>query len=813
MTTLWQDIRYGLRMLGKQPGFTAVAVFSLAVGIGLNSTVFSLVNQTSLRELPVQEPQRVFTITGRTSLTSDRSSFAWLDREDFLGQCPRFADVMAMRDESVVAHYRQIPHPLHAKVVSRNYFSFLGLRPALGYFFAETDNPALQDEPGVVISYSLWERDFGRDLGIIGRTIQLDHRRLTVLGVAPKGFAGTNRWAPEDLWLPAQVYHADQPRLLAMRNNPNFSLLVRLRPGVTLEAAQSEAKVVTQRLADAYPSDLRTREARLSPLAHRKGGRFYLAFVAHMLLPGTVLALACANVCALLIARAQTRTREVAARLALGSSRGRLVCQMLVESLLLSLLGGGAGLLLAIWTIRMLPALLPPAMFRTLPDFYVDGRMMLFTAILSVLTTLCFGLWPAWQATRPELTPLLRGNSGSGPPGRRFTGLRWIVTGQFVVSLVLLCVASLFLRSLLDSLGNQPGLRQSDLLLVELNPREYGIELPRIKAYFRQVCEQIEAVPGVQRVSVAATMPLEYSSNWRRKVFVPGDEMPEPMREVPVRCNAVDEHLLDLMGWRVLSGRAFTRFDDEASASVVLVSWTAAQVFWPDRDAVGQVVRLGEADGPVYEVIGVVADGPYNFSDGAPQPYLFLPIGQSSLYGTSTILVQTRVPPRSLFVPVRDAVHAVDERVLPISIQTLHDSIRASQAMFGRQFFARFFTLFGVLGLLLATIGLYAVAAYAVGRRTQEIGIRMAMGATRGAVVGLVLREGLRMALIGIALGVPLALGIAQLLRSGLHGFPPADPLTFIGVPLLLVAGALLACWLPARRAARIDPMAALRTE
>jgi predicted permease len=800
-------------MLRKRPGFTAVAVFSLAVGIGLNSTVFSLINQTSLRELPVHEPQRVFTLTGRTGAGGERSSFAWPDRTDFLEQCHGFADVLAMRDESVVAHYRPIPHPLHAKVVSRNYFAFLGLRPALGYFFAETDSEALQDEPGVVISYSLWERDFGRDPDITGRTIQLDHRRLTVLGVAPKGFAGTNRWAPEDLWLPAQVYHADQPRLLALRNNPSFSLLARLRPGVTIEVAQSEAKVVTERLANAHPSDLRTRQARLSPLVRPKDARLYLAFVAHMLLPGAVLALACANVCALLIARAQTRTREIAARLALGGSRGRLVRQMLVESLLLSLLGGGAGLLLAVWTIRMLPAMLPPAMFRMLPDFYVDGRMLLFTAILSVVTTLFFGLLPAWQATRPELTPLLRGDSGSGLAGRRFTGLRRIVTGQLVVSLVLLCVAGLFLRSLLDSLGNHPSLRRSDLLLVELNPREYGIELPQIPAYFRRVREQIEALPGVQRVSVAATMPLEYASNWSRKASFPHGAALDATHAVSVRCNAVDEHLLDLMGWRLLRGRAFTPFDDVSSAAVVLVSQAAAQTFWPDRDAVGQVVRLGEAGGQVCQVIGVVADGPYNLNDGKSQPYFFQPVGQSRLYGTSTILVQTRVPPRSLFVPVREAVRAVDERVLPISIQTLHDSLRASQAMFGRQLFARFFMLFGVLGLLLAAIGLYAVAAYAVGRRTQEIGIRMAVGATRGAIAKLVLREGLRMALIGIALGVPLALGIAQLLRSGLHGFPPADPVTFIGVPLLLLVVALLASWLPARRAARIDPMAALRCE
>jgi predicted permease len=800
-------------MLRKQPGSTLVAVLSLAVGIGLNSTVFSLINQTSLQDLPVHEPQRVFTITGMTGFGGEHSSFNYLDREDFLDQCPSFADVLVMNDEAVVAQYRPTPGRLHAKIVSRNYFSFFGLRPALGRFFMETDDQAVQDEPAVVISYSLWQRDFGRDPSIVGRTIQLDSRRATVFGVAPKGFVGTNPWAPADVWLPAPVFHSRQPRMLTLRSIAGFALLVRARPGSTLEAAESEAKVVTQRLAQAYPSEMRTRDARLSPLTHRRDTRYYLAFLANMLLPGAVLALACANVCALLIARAQSRTREIAARLALGSSRARLVRQMLVESMLLSVLGGAGGLLLAQWTIGAMPSLLPPAMFAVLPDLYVDGRMLIFTAVLSVLTTFLFGLWPAWQATRPALMPLLKSDAGFGFAGRRFTGLRRIVTGQLVVSLVLLCVASLFLRSLLRSLGNHPGIQRPDLLVVELNPREYGIELPRIQAYVRQVRERLAAMPGVRRVSVAGTVPLEYNSNWSRKVFLPRGEAPDQMRTVTVPCNVVDERLLDLMGWRLLSGRTFTPFDDESSSSVTVVSQAAAQAFWPDRNPVGQVIRIGEADGQASEVIGVAADGPYNFSDGRHQPYFFFPVGQAKLYGTFVLLMETRGPPRAMVAPVREALRSVDERVLPVSIQTLHDSIRASQAMFGRQFLARFFMLFGLLGLLLASIGLYAVVAYTVGRRTQEIGIRMAMGATRAAIARLVLREGLCISLIGIAVGLPIAFGIAQLLRNGLYGFPPADPLTFIAVPLLLAAVALLACWLPARRAARVDPMAALRYE
>lgn len=813
MTAIWQDIRYAARMLRKSPGFTAVALFSLAVGIGLNSVVFSLIDQTSIRDLPVREPQRVFTIAGMTGGIGERSSFSFFDRGDFLAQCPSLADVLALNDESVVAQYRQTPRRLYAKTVSRNYFSFFGLTPAVGRFFMETDDPALQDEPAVVISYNLWQQDFGRDPGVVGRTIQLDSLRVTVFGVAPRGFSGTTRFAPEDLWLPAPAYHAREPRMLTLRTIANFSLLVRLRPEATVETADSEVKVVTQRLAQTYPSNMRARDVRLSPLTHRKDARFYLAVAANLALPGAVLALACANVCALLMARAQSRTREIAARLALGSSRGRLVRQMLVESLLLSLMGAGAGLVLATWAIDALPSLLPPAMFTILPDLHVDGRMLIFTLVLSALATFAFGLWPAWQATKPALAPLLKSDAASGLAGRRFTGLRRIVTGQLVISLVLLCIASLFLRSMLQGLRTHPGLQRSDLLVVELNPREYGVELQQVPAYLRQVHERLEAMPGVRQVSAAVTVPLEPYSGWSRNVFISRGEAPGQVQKVNINGCPTDEHLFDMMGWRLLSGRGFAPSDDESSASVAVVSQAAARAFWPDRNPVGQVIHIGEADGETCEIIGVVADGPYNLQDDTHQPYFFFPIRRARLYGPFVVLVDTRGPPRALLTPVREALRGIDERVLPLSIQTLHDRIRTSQAMFGRQFLARFFVCFGVLGLLLASIGLYAVIAYAVSRRTQEIGIRMAIGATRASITGLVLREGLRMALIGVAIGLPIAFGIAQLFRNGLYGFAPADPLTFVAVPLLLVTVALLACWLPARRAARIDPMKALRYE
>jgi predicted permease len=351
------------------------------------------------------------------------------------------------------------------------------------------------------ISYSLWKRDLGGDPGVVGRSIQLDGRAVVVCGIAPKGFVGTSPWTPDDLWLPAEVYHTRLPRMLTLRSIASFSLLARLRPGVSVDAAEAEVKVVTRRLCETYPSEMRTRDAALSPLVQPKTAQYYLAVVGNLLLPGAVLALACANVSALLLARAQGRTQEIATRLALGGTRSRLVRQMLVESLLLALAGGAVGLLLATWAVRSLPSLLPPAVHMPLPELYVDGRMAIFTGLLAVVTTVCFGLLPAWHATKPGLAPLLKGDWATGRARGRFVGLHRIVIGQLTVSLVLLCVAGLFLRSFLRGLRAHPGFQRPDLLLVELNPREYGLELPQIPAYLRRVREALQSLPGVRRVA------------------------------------------------------------------------------------------------------------------------------------------------------------------------------------------------------------------------------------------------------------------------------------------------------------------------
>jgi predicted permease len=811
MMDLWQDVRFGSRMLEKHPGFTAVAVLSLAVGIGLNSAIFSLVNQTILLDPPVREPDRVFTITGRTSW-GERSMFAYPDREDFHEQCPSLEDVVAVSREWVVSHHRETPRRVQVSVVSRNYFSFFGARPILGRLFLETDEQASQDEPVAVISHSLWQRDFGRDPNIIGRTIQLEGLRVAVLGVASKGFVGTNRRVPVDLWVPADVFHSRRPKLLTLRDLGAFSLLARLRPGAAEEAAQSEVKVVSQRLAQDHPSDMRSRDSQLTPIIKRKDTEFYLGVVGNMLLPGAILVLSCANVCALLTARAQTRVREIAARLALGGSRARLIRQMLVESLLLSLVGGAVGLLLANWMFSLLPSFMPPGNAAEAVDLYIDGKMLVFTAALSVFTTFLFGLLPAWQATKPALAPLLRSDSGFGLVGRRFTGLRRIVTGQFIIPMVTLCVAGVFLRGLQQSMGGHPGFQRSDLLLIEVNPGEYGLEPQQIPLYMDRVREQLEALPGVHAVSVAEGLPLDYYATPLMNVrLTPGDD-PDKAREVMIHCSSVDEILLDLMGVRLLSGRGFTRSDDASTAPVTVVSQATAQEFWPDRNPVGQVILLGDR---ACEVIGVATDGSYNLDKGEPQPYFFFSVYQADHRHTSpfTWLLESQGSPRALILPVRETLRAIDERVLPIGIQTLHDRARATPVMVYQRFTARFFGLFGVLALLLASIGLYAVVAYAVSRRTQEIGIRMAVGATRPAVTRLVLREGLRVGLIGVLVGLPIALGITHLCRVALHGLPAADPVTFTVVPLLLVGVALLACWLPARRAARVDPMAALRCE
>lgn len=807
MIALWQDVRYGLRMLAKSPGFTAVAALSLAVGIGLNSVMFSFVDQAGFQRLLVHEPERIVSI----SRPGHSGGFAYADREDFAGQCGSLVGVAAMSDETAVTDYRELPGQILANLVSRNYFSFLGLRPIAGRFFSEADDPDLLTEPVAVISYRLWQRDFGGDSAVVGKSIQLSGRTLTVLGVAPQGFAGMRRYAPEDCWIPLEIWHASHPRWLTSRTITTFRLLARLRPGVDPESARAEAAVVAERLAKTHRPQERTTEIHLSSILPTRNAAFYLQVAGMMALPALVLTIACANVSGLLIARATTRVKETAVRAALGGGRLRLVRQMLTENLILSAAGGILGVILAAWAIRSLPALLPPSRMAPLPQVSMNWHLVGFAFVLSLVTTLVFGLLPALRASRLELSPLLNADSRVGQSAGRQSGLNLLVVGQLAVSIVLLSVSGLFVRSLLHNLKAGPGFQLPDVLLVEVCPFEYGLARDRIPAYLGEVQERLSSLSGVKRFGMVASLPLDYDSAGHRSVVVANDSA-RSQETHAVGWNRVSGDVLSLLGLRILHGRDLGVGDDASSEFVALVNQKAAESLWPGQDPLDKWFRLDSAEGTLCRVVGVVEDGPYCVDDGVPKPYLFVSLLQHGVAEVE-LLLDAGGASQAMIDPVRQELRRINEAVRPTSIQTLHEHLRSSHFLFGRRLMARMFGAFGVLGLGLAMIGLYAVISHAVGRRTREIGIRMAVGADRKTIVWMVLRRGLTLASIGAAVGLPIAVVVAQLFRSSLFGFNAHDPLTFAAVTGLLIVVSLLAGLIPARRAARIDPMAALRQE
>ncbi len=808
MQSLWQDLRYGVRMLARSPGLAAVSVLSLALGIGLNSVMFSFVDQMGLQRLPVRDPSRIVSI----SPAENSRGFAYADREDFADQCRSFSEVVVMSDEAAVTDYLELPRRVLANVVSRNYFRFLGLRPTAGRFFGEEDNPQVRAEAVVVLSYRLWMRDFGGNPAIVGTPIQLSGMTMTVVGVAPKGFSGTRRYAPEDCWIPVETWHAGNPRWLTLRTISLCTLLARLNPDVSLESAQAEAAVLAQRLTQTYRKGQRAFPVKVSSIAPARDVRLYLQAAGAMVLPALVMAIACANVSGLLIARGATRAKETAVRAALGGARWRLMRHMLAENLLLSVAGGALGLLLATWTIRLLPALLPSSMMSPLPELYVDLRLVGFAAGLSLVATLLFGLLPAWRASRTELTSLLKGDSGFNPSGGRCRGRNLLVIAQLAVSLVLLIVSGLFVGSLRHQLKVGPGFHMRDLLLVEVSPLQYGVPMDRVPSYLREVQERVATLTGVKRFGIVTSLPTHYRSAGHREATALSSHADDPIRTQRVAWNRVSGDVLALLGTRIVRGRNLDLTDDRSAERVALINRSGARCFWPNEDPVGRWIRLGQADENRCRVVGIVEDGAYCCEDEQPKPYVFVPLQQWGA-AEATLLVDASPGPQAVIDPVREELRRINDRVRPVSVQTLHAHLRSSHFMFGRRLLAQVFGAFGLLGLVLAIVGLYAVIAHAVGQRTHEIGIRMAVGANRKTIVRMVLRWGLTLALLGVAVGLPIAVAAAQLFRSSLFGFRATDPVTFAGVVLLLMAVSLLASYLPARRAARVDPMEALRYE
>ena len=835
MENLIQDLRYGLRVLRASPGFAAVAVLSLALGIGANTSIFSVVSAALLRPLPVTEPDRlVFVFNG--SRTNPWSVSSYPDYVDYRDKNEVFSDLLTYSGIAMSARSDDQTDLISGSIVSGNFFDVLGVKAAQGRTFTPEEDKTPNTHPVAVISHGLWERRFGGDPGIIGQQLALNGHAFTIVGVTPAGFNGPDVLENNDIYVPVMMqalvrpprggFSGDMnPDLLSRRGSRWMRIIGRLKPGVTSDQAQAEITTLAAGLEQSYPEQNRNTIATLFPVS--KGdpqGYSQLISVAGLLLSvvAIVLLIACANVANLLLARAAARRKEIAVRLAMGASRSRLVRQLLTESVLLSLAGGVIGLLVALWTIDLLKTATPASgIFSFTLDYGLDGRVLAFTFALSLATGVIFGLAPAMQASRPDLVPALKDEASAAAQGRKRFSLRNVlVVAQVALSLVLLIGTGLFLRSLSNAQGIDPGFNADKILNARININLLKYTKAQGREFYRQIVERVEALPGVESASLARIVPLSGSSR-NLSFLIQGQEGPDNVSrsegggtdsENPyiVNTNVVGLKYFQTMGIPMSNGRDFTAKDDEGAPLTAIISESVARRYFSGQESLGQRVSFQGARGPWCEIIGIVRDSKYRTLGENPRPVVYVPLAQNHETGMA-LHVRTKGVPTSLAASVRREVQALDPNLPVTDLEPLSQVV--AESLFAARMGATLLAIFGALALLLAAIGLYGVMSYSVSRRTREIGIRMALGAQTGSVLRLVLKEGLTLVGGGVLAGLIVSVAVTRLLASFLYGVSPLDAATFAAIPLVLGLVALLASYLPARRAAKVDPMVALRYE
>jgi putative ABC transport system permease protein len=805
MRTLWHDVRYGLRMLRRNPGFTGIAVMVLALGIGVNTGVFSVAQWLCLRPAPFAEPERVVhLLASREGRVSE--GFCYPDYLALKGQMTSLSDLAAVEYRGATLKGEPWSRDLTIAVVSRNYFSVLGVQACVGYVFNENDDEALKSRAGIVISHALWRSQFGADPRLVGGPITLDDRSYTLLGVAPADFTGERYTAPPDAWYPVETW--GRPEEQASRDVSSFALLGRLRPGVSAPEAQREAAVVFNRLPlkdpvtqiAPTPLVIAEPEYRLGETANSsllQGG-----------IAALVLLIACANISSLLLARAEAGIKDMAVRRSLGCTRLRLVRQVFIEGGLLALISLPVSLSLTHWAIGILRASVSGAASDPLSGIRLDLSTAGFCVGITFLATLAFGLLPALYGSRVDLLNALKTDLARvSHAGRTLRGLNTLVAGQLALGLILTAIASLLFRSYLACCTTDLGFERNNVLLAEVSPD--GGPDERL-ASLDHLLTQVRSLPGVRDASVGITAPYVFTQNgWTHQVSLPGKGVTD-QTACAATYNVVDPHFFATLGIPILRGRGFEGHEGRSGSRVVVINETLAKRLWPEGDPVGQFARIGPLDSDMAQVIGVVRDGKYHSTTKPAEPYMYVPLGRKSS-SNMLLLVKTDGNLAALQEPLRRTIRKLDPTMDLYPMTSLAAAIRASVG--DREADVKLAGTLSLLGLILAYAGLYGVVSFAVGRRTQELGIRMALGALRQDIVRLILWHGVKLGALGLLLGLGGALICGQVLKSALYGISPVDPIALAASGLLLMAVVLAACYLPARRAARIDPMAALRHE
>ena len=807
-----RDVRYSLRTLAKHRGVTAIAILSIGLGIGANATIFSMVSRFVLRPAPVGNPSTLLQISMTHAGDRCCNNFPFPVYQDVRRDVKSFSDLAAYFGELVPVSIGGGGEPERAwgEAVTTNFFDVTEMPMVMGRGFAASEDA----QPVIVLGERLWRRRFNADKEILGRSVQLSGKTFTVVGIAPAAFHSIDQILDAQFWIPLGVARGLVPNMpqMSARDYHWLSVVGRMKPGVSRTQAAAELGALARSYAKSYPATDKDngfhvdQAGDLPPIVRQSAILFLMGLLTIALL---VLAIAAANVANLMFAKAASRQREMAVRIAVGATRGRLRRQLLLESVLLSLAGGVAGLVLSLWATRGLSTFHFPAPEPLDISVSLDWRALGFAFALSVASGLLLGLGPAWAASRPLLTNALKGEDALARPGRRVSLRSVLIVGQIAMAVVLLSVTVLFLRSLENAAQIAIGFEPRGRLLVSVDPRVHGYTPQRTAIFFAQLRERVAALPGVDSVAVTDVAPLSsgHRSDGFEVVGVPKENQTYPIADLYMATPGY----FKTMGIALVAGRDFGG-ETADGLKVAVVNQAFADQLFGNRDPIGRQVKDGDVP---FEIIGVVGNVKSRTLGEEARMVLYRSLDQTLADNPSmvgyTLIVHTAGNPAALSGAVRKQVHALDPSMAIYNEETMEEHVRT--AYFLPRLAATLFGIFGGIGLTLAAVGLYGVMSYSVSRRTREIGIRMAMGAKPGAVERLVLRQGMLLTLIAIALGWPAAWMLAKLAASFLYGIQPHDALTFAVVPPLLAAIALAACWVPARRAALVDPMQALRTE
>jgi len=822
--TLWQDFRYGFRILATSPGFTIVAVLSLAIGIGANCAIFSFADALLLRPLPVARPGEVLTVGSRSSVEAFNASSlvsSYRDYVDIRDRNKSFDGLAAFSylTAAFANDPAATPKLKMGMMASSNLIPLMGVEPAIGRTFRADEDQVPGRDAVVVLSRTMWEQEFASDPGVLGRSVRINGVPFTVIGVAPESFTGLNAVVRSDFFLPLmmspRVINDQRTGSLEARDVRNFRLKGRLKPGATQAQAQSELTAIAADLERAYPATNKNRQFFVktelqSRIAEDPPDAMLIAMLSTLAIG--VLLVACGNVAGLLTSRAPVRAREMALRLAIGAGRGRLIRQLVTESLMIAVAGGVLGLGVGYAGMLLFRGIEIPSDLPIRLAFQIDRRALVFSFVVAVASAVIFGLVPALQASRTDLTAIMKAGDAVAPGRRRRWGRAILASGQVAVSVVLLVVAMFMYRGFRTQLLIGPGYRTDHLMMMGFDTSLIRYTDAKARQFFQDVADRARAVPGITAVTMTTSIPMLNDTIGGVAIAPEGFQFPPGKENTETLASHVDEYYFDAMGIAIVGGRPFTRRDDDKAPRVAIVNQHLAEHYWPNQDPLGKRFRLKSANDAWVEIVGVAKTSKYIFIAEPPTDFLYLPYRQNA--SPSMMLVaQSAGDPAALAAPLRDVVRGLDVNMPLFNVRTMEQLYR----MRAISVFNVLITMVGAMGLMglgLSIVGLYGLVAYSATRRTREIGIRMAIGATAPTVLRMVLRQGLALALTGLVIGLAASIGAGALLAAA---FPSGDnQRDFVSLALVapvVLAVTMLATYVPARRASRINPMDALRYE